>query len=337
MIQTLVLINPQTTWFRHFSTLSNLKELDIDTVEPVFDMYSVPLNACRSLRRLALDGVETTFSGRVLYKIPPSITILDLSDIPIDTCIKLVLQSPNVEEFYLRRPSEAHSDFDDSARKGWFTGQEPSLKHLKYLYWEDPELNLAWREAFLMYTQTPALRSLMITASPDSPPHVVVTPGHAQFFQQLPPTLSKLELKSVGKLSGTHYEDLFRSNSSIQHLTFTNCTLSVVLDAFNKLTTRGPGKSRSMSLLRSLSISGCRKGLPVGDIYNVVDEFPYVEPIVLMLQRRLLRGDEFRLELSQFVVEWTLKDQATLKDVVKSGVKLEIVEDSERADWLLLD
>lgn len=58
---------------------------------------------------------------------------------------------------------------------------------------------------------------------------------------------------------------------------------------------------------------------PIDDESDIIEELDHIKPIVLMLQQRLCRGDEFRLEISGFVVEWTL---AALKDVVKGGVKL---------------
>lgn len=121
MIQTLVLLNPPASWYPHLPKLSTpLKELDIYTVDPIgpSEIYPLPLNAYRSLYRLTPCRVGARTTGRILYKIPLSVPILDLSGIPIDTCIKLILQSPNVEEPYLRKPSEAHSGFNDSARRG---------------------------------------------------------------------------------------------------------------------------------------------------------------------------------------------------------------------------
>lgn len=336
MIQTLVLINPSTTWYQNLSKLSTLRELEIYTLSPPlpYDVSPLPLNACSSLRRLLLHGVETESTGRILYRIPLSVTTLDLSGIPVDTCIQLVLQSTGLVELYLRQPSRPHRWFDNAAKNARFN-RGVSLEYLEHLYWEFPGFTLAWREAFLMHTRMPSLRHLEIMDSWNELDSPTGTAGHVHFFQQLPSTLVTLELNTACNLSGTHYQHLFNPNSSIRRLALNQCTLQFVLGVLNKLTPK-PGEAKCMPRLDHFSIGGCLRRAPIEDDDDILDEFRQVEPIISMLQSRLTSGDEFRLEISRIVVEWTPVHQATLRDLVRSGVKLEIVEDSEQADWLLI-
>lgn len=110
-------------------------ELEIQSSRPVPSsiVSLLSLNPCRSVRHLSLQGIESTSMGRILYKIPLFDPTLELSGIPIDTCIKFVLQLPSVEEFYLRNPSAAYSLFADLAKNRW-PNQGSALEHLQYLH-----------------------------------------------------------------------------------------------------------------------------------------------------------------------------------------------------------
>lgn len=101
MIQTPVLINLLASWPHHLSNLSNLRKLEIHSSCPIPSSFVplVRLTTCRSLRHLSLYGIESMSTGRIIYKIPLPITTLELSGMPIDTCIKLALQSPNITNF----------------------------------------------------------------------------------------------------------------------------------------------------------------------------------------------------------------------------------------------
>lgn len=60
----------------------------------------------------------------------------------------------------------------------------------------------------------------------------------------------------------------------------------------------------------------------------------HFKPLLSMLDHHLVRGDSFQLVFSDITVDWMHTVRAGLRELVKKGIKLEIMEDGDIADWL---
>ncbi|KAF9449407.1 hypothetical protein P691DRAFT_774698 [Macrolepiota fuliginosa MF-IS2] len=328
-IQTLVLTDlPKTSlWLAHLDKLSTINNLMLgwsDDLPKPDGEY--PLNKCRSLCCLNLRGAESPRMERHLYNIPFSITALDLDSLPIDTCIKLILKCRKLVRFRLIAPRSPHTDHIEDIQS-WF-GNQVVFEHLEELYWHHSNSD-EWAKAFLGCACTPSLRLLHVVD--DSAPSSRGCTEEARFFEQLLPSLTTLGLTVTNHL-GDHdsHPVLFRPHSSVSKIVLIKCQLGVLVDVFSILTPELGATEKCTPNLKVLSIQGC---VGVEGPQHVLGSFD-IEPLLPMLERRLVAGDAFRLEFSDLTIDWTPRVQDGFRSLVAKGVDLEVVEDSEYVDWL---
>ncbi|KAF9449405.1 hypothetical protein P691DRAFT_567082 [Macrolepiota fuliginosa MF-IS2] len=327
-IEMLVLELPPEDWFDHLGKLSAMTDFwaswgNRHIEEQVF------FNRCRSLRHLSLIHFEDTGGGRFLHKLPWSITVLRLSRIPTDTCIKLLLRCPKLVEITFLFAQPPHDEFEPLMESSWF-GEPIVYEDLETLIWKRSYCD--WTSLFLQHTRMPSLRRLRLID--DFAGGRVDTEGETHFLPRIAPTLSVLELRDTSCIAaGSSYWTLFDSNVFIDSLVFDHCEVEIIIELVRRLTppegeTQG---LKPMPRLKFLSIELCN--------YGVTTPLPVLlprdsDPLVLMLERRLVAGDAFRLEFWDMAVDWTPAAQKRLRKLVEKGIRLEIIEDSDEVDWL---
>jgi hypothetical protein len=248
--------------------------------------------------------------------------------IPIDICIRIMLRCPNLIETYIHElvdewdpPSSIQELLQD-----WFP--EPVVfGHLVILLW--PLRQNKWANAFLRQMRTPQLHTLKLTRR-DSIGSGAVFP-----IKQLPPTLKTLEVEGIHLLHKDILHSLLNIQLPVEHLILSECTFQVLSKVFQALLgSEGTSNSNYLPQLKSLSIQGCVEENGDKCMEFVASD---LHPLIQSLECRLGQGENFKLELSGFAVDWTPRAQQRLKGLLRKGVRLEIIEDGEPSEWLQLN
>ncbi|KAF5361754.1 hypothetical protein D9756_002689 [Leucocoprinus leucothites] len=190
-IHSLSLQNPSPRWVSQIKDIPFIVNLSIDWESGwPHTKERLPLHRCHALVCLSLhraSAAPTSDVRRIIYQIPSSLTILDLSFIPIDTCIKAMLRCPNLVEAYIHSHQADDYHTPDYLRENWFA--EPVVfSHLKVFLWDWLHNDSDWAEVFFEHLQTPSLCMLVLVASFDGQLQELSS-GERRFIDQLPQTL----------------------------------------------------------------------------------------------------------------------------------------------------
>ncbi|KAF5362198.1 hypothetical protein D9756_002691 [Leucocoprinus leucothites] len=336
-IHSLSLQNPPPCWVSQLKDIPFIVNLSIDwESRSPHTKERLPLHRCHALVCLSLhraSAAPTSDICRIIYQIPSSLTILDLSFIPIDTCIKAMLRCPNLVEAYIHS-HQVEDDYStpDYLRENWFI--EPvAFPHLKVFLWDWSHDGSDWAEVFFERLQTPSLCTLVLAASYDGQLQGLSS-GERRFIDQLPRTLRTLKLQQVADIDVDSLGHLLNYKSSLENLIVSYCEVEVMASIFNIL---HPPKDTTdqpicLPLLKSLLIVSCA----VDEDECVTLELQVAElgPLVEALEHRLGTDATFKLEFSRVGIDWSPKLQRKLQSLVAKGVRLELIEDSEPVNWL---
>ncbi|KAF5357079.1 hypothetical protein D9756_006543 [Leucocoprinus leucothites] len=327
-IQSLSILSPPLRWFSFLNSMPSLVNLSIDWEgDPPYTTNRLPLQKCHSLSRFSLNGSQHG-NPRIIYQVPPSLTILDLSFVPVDHSIKVMLRCPSLVEAYIHEQYNADGPQDREWVKKWFT-RPVVFPCLKIFLWNRlAHNNSEWANIFFEHLRTPVLETLIFTENQGQVWDYLT--DELSFMGHLPPTLKTLKFVGIEYINFDELEFLLGHNSPIENFSACRCELRVLTGIFQALLppSDAPELTR-MPRLKSLSVDGCRSGRAAGWELG-----PRVfEPLITVLERRLARGSTFRLELSGGV-DWTPDAQARLQGLVENGIQLEIVEDMEPVHWL---
>ncbi|KXN81628.1 hypothetical protein AN958_04089 [Leucoagaricus sp. SymC.cos] len=342
-IRVLKLRQPPYAWFSHLNKLSRLEEFDFDYGvvpslshrHPEFERHPnyqvLYLNKCASLRRLSLCGTEFRREFKLYCRIPQTLSILHLSNMPIDSALKIVSRCPNLTELKLDQLGDPH---EGESIPLWF-GQSVKLGRLKSLTWgRRPSLSdTRWLDAFLAHIDVPALSQLETIDRIHNA--VRSSPKELDFFQRISSNIHSLRFTESTCLDIPGYVRFFTPDSPVERLDLVDCHYRVFNQVVRALTPDSKGKS--MPWLQSLYVSG-------GNEFELFDVDPTpvnvelgpecLAPLTRTLERRLAAGDTFSLKLDDALVEWTYGLQERLRALVRKGVRLEIIEDGDPVDWL---
>ncbi|KAJ3565223.1 hypothetical protein NP233_g7772 [Leucocoprinus birnbaumii] len=283
---------------------------------------------------------ESAYWGVSLrYRAPWTLTALHLERMPMDTSLKVLCRCPNIVELKLGPEEGAHTvDPDLDALQTWFGG-DLVFKRLEVFKWYYPAQDYTWEwmETFVQQVRMPVLHTLsIITVEMDDPPVGEIGP----LCQQLSATVKTLRLHGVVGFPRSSYPHFLASNSALESLTISRYELETIANITDSLLLipYGPSKLPAPKL-QSLVLDGkCAvwRGQGRNRVFNEIDslEPPQFEALVTMLERRLARGDTFRLEFAGIFPEWSYSIQARLRKLVKEDVKLVIIEASRPVDWL---
>lgn len=334
-IRTIMLKNPPLRWLHQLEKLSSATSISIqwDRSLAVDNMENLRFNRCRSLSRLALrNAIASDGSlrqGRIL--VPCSLTILDLTAIHIDTCIKVALRCPDLVEMYTRYSLRADEDLDSELAELWF-GDGVTFNRLEVLFF-GPVVG-PWESTFLGKLHTPVLQSFTISNQLGGLAIRTAEDGFGQFVKRLPPTFSTLEIEDCEFIEVDSCDYFFNHQTSVRKLKFVDSDIDSIINLLQTL--QLSEEPICMPHLEVLHVMGCIKEIDEPRAYQWMSE---LEPTTLnhfvrMLERRLVEGSTFRLEFSRIGVDWTPVLQARLRALVRRGVQLQVVEGGDQVDWL---
>ncbi|KXN86734.1 hypothetical protein AN958_09725 [Leucoagaricus sp. SymC.cos] len=330
-IHTLVLDEPplKSRWFDP-DILEKMKNLVHLTLSVCWSEEERPrgelrLDRLESLRGLALSGEQSQV--RSIYKVPFSITSLDLCQLPVDLTTKIILKCHHLVEVHVRLSDPPYNELDEAAVDSWFR-HRVTFASLEVMEWEESRES-AWDAEFLGCISTPILQNLTFFQRRG------LGDGGTRFFRQASTVLSTLELHHTRDMEC--FRELYNPSSSIENLILHVCETKAWIEVVSLLM---PSASVANSVkpipkLRMLKLVGLVAFSEIRG-WQVIQEMEpvYFEPLLPMLSRRLSRGDHFTLDISKVIVDWTPKVQAGLLSLVASGIGLEIVENGYKADWL---
>lgn len=323
-IRTLVLSNPPVAWMSQLTTgFENLETFALVTTVPALEMTDIVLSNVPALRRVSLRGLK----GEVVL---PSSTIhtLTLREMPIDRMVQLLLSSPNLVDYYAIDCERARATRSTT----WLLSNDFSLEHLERFEWSG--LYDRWTRKLLQHLRLPSLTYLHLNE--DLP---TFEPDIMNFFTHLPPSMTTLHLSRFWDY--TTLSDLFTHLPQVQKLILDNCEYEVIPEVLELLT---PSYSE---LPQTPFIQLSNRHLPnlrVLAIENTtfansnMDGFPEAVSDAIaevMVMRTCMRPDTgFRLEVTPAHVKWTPKVKDELREVVRSGVLLQVLENGSFVDWL---
>ncbi|KAJ3568592.1 hypothetical protein NP233_g5611 [Leucocoprinus birnbaumii] len=337
-IKRITLKNPPSRWLYQVERLSSAIDISVQwdrAMSTEMHMENPRFERCRSLSRLAIRNSIMESSSqdpRVLYQVPCSLTILDLSAIQVDHCIKVALRCPWLIELYIRYSIHADEDPDAESVKLWF-GNRVTFRRLEVLYF-GPIIG-PWESAFLAKLHTPVLREFTISNQLNGLTIRDPEDGFGQFVDRLPPTFSRLEVEDCEFIEVDCCGCLFDHRSSIQEVKFVDCEIDSIIRLLEDL--QLSEEQVNMPNLRAISVcGGIQEILQPMRAHQRMSE---VEPMILnhfvtTLESRLVEGSNFRLEFSRIAVDWTPVLQARLRALVQRGARIQVVEDGDIVDWL---
>ncbi|KAJ3562540.1 hypothetical protein NP233_g9505 [Leucocoprinus birnbaumii] len=148
------------------------------------------LDQLKSLTTLSLRDADQL--ERRVFKVPFSLSCLDLRNMPVDTCVKLILQCQNAVKFQVERICRPLEDLTRPLTRSWFSHQVTSPR-LEAIRRERTESE--WEQQFLGCISTPMLHKLCYLEA--LAPPIISLAEEARFFRQASLVLSELELTGL--------------------------------------------------------------------------------------------------------------------------------------------
>ncbi|KAJ3557626.1 hypothetical protein NP233_g11693 [Leucocoprinus birnbaumii] len=198
------------------------------------------LDTLQALKSLSLR--EADYNLRTIYKVPFLLTFLSLHDIPIDSCIRLLLKCLNIVSVRVEGAIAPLDDLDNALRASWF-GHEITFVSMKDFYWEHCRSD--WEEEYFGCIYTPALRSLCLTEELGPAEDFISLAGKARYFDHAVSNLETLQLSNL-RLSLDEYHEsyskIFTPSSSTKNLILNLCFVNAWEYIIDSLT---PGENRT--------------------------------------------------------------------------------------------
>ncbi|KXN85739.1 hypothetical protein AN958_10922 [Leucoagaricus sp. SymC.cos] len=308
-ISTLRLVHPPDEFLSLMGFLPILKELSVKYCSR--SVLGIP-PGCQHL-------TLAQHFGDVMVATVNSITVLRLSSIPIDVCLNLLRQCPNLAEYRNRYP-EVHVNDDIELPRTPFT-----LSRLEIFEWRaHATMNSIFDEAMCNYIRLPALRTLVWGEL------VTGEYGFASpLFNHLPRTLSNLEFVMSTSMAGARaLIDFIPEDNRVESIALSRC--GKLPDILSRLKERSMSGQWKFSQLKSIVIRPLRHD--VFDIFlaEILNERLRDEPV-----------DTFVLEVitehENLPVPWTTNLKQRLWEMVNGGINLEIMENGKLVGWLHSD
>ncbi|KAF9448426.1 hypothetical protein P691DRAFT_800871, partial [Macrolepiota fuliginosa MF-IS2] len=265
-----------------------------------------------------------------------AVTVLHLKGVAVHIGLDLLRKCPNLNEFRSQDASNPLPEETIELPCGSF-----SLPHLKLFEWS-VDSECAVDGAMLRHADMPALQKLIWIEQCPRPFVSIDDPRHI-FLHRLPSTLSVLDinLATCNESDGPTYECVFdhlRDDLAIEGLRLRKCSYRFLEAVFRRLTPGLTGdddqtvQRTAFPRLRSMVIIG-----PSALDWDGFDGSLILPMIESRFSHHFLphNSDEpFLLEFEHLDILWEYDIKQFLKNRVDSGLKLNLVVDSEPVGWL---
>lgn len=310
-------------WLSSFSKLEKLNTLRIDEALPFPTDREFSLAEVPSLRKLCIKHLNQPIELPSL-----TLTSLDLSDVPIDTCVTLLIQCPNLVRFRSSNP-KAHevSRFPDSpAEKAPLI-----LQYLEDFSWTHGEDARA--EVLIRRIQLPGLRRF----SWDEQSNAY---DFRQTFLSVIPNISGaltiLTLKHLPSWDCDLVEQVLKQFPNIERLSLRTCHVETITVFICKLAWI-PDEPYLPSLT-ALTIDNCYdpRNWELCGYSRVKLGKDAGWDILKIFASRFEAGvcTRFCFELKNVSVKWGPHVRKALRELVSEGFDLEVIDDV-KVDWLV--
>ncbi|KAF5361853.1 hypothetical protein D9756_002056 [Leucocoprinus leucothites] len=300
-------------WLTLIPKLTGLVDLSIGSVK---DIHTLSFPSSPHLTRLRLEGfIPDLDTGNLSNRL----TVLELTDLPIDICMKALVECPALTEFRCSEPSEPEGDYEVSVISGAIT--LPSLEYLQWTFtFED--IYMSWNLDLLVYIHTPALNTLRWVQSTEDSQSL---PSHIpEFFNRLPLTLNVLEFVEVAYESWPQRQIVnhLRRDTQIRSIILERCSVQFLEDILTRLGDEDEG-SLVFPHLSYMRVEGCL--LPDSYHYSVLR--PRTGSLLARaLQRRCHSIEEFTFDIVHVPeLHWEDSDINTFNRLVDEGLNLKIL------------
>lgn len=213
-------------WVPWLSWFSSVGALEIsNVVMPPAPDVSLSFIRFTRLYRLELSGSPCLRGVQLPWT---QITSLTLKSMPIDLCMSLLLQCPNLTEFHTLSSRRRIENFALMPQIPDHTIQVEQLEHLSWSYEPDSTCS-----SYYDRLQFPSLHSLCwyspsYRRAPSATGELYALRSLATRF---PPTISQIRLFCVGSWPNDLTELLFDNSKNLQIIHFFKCSYSFVIDA----------------------------------------------------------------------------------------------------------
>lgn len=246
--------------------------------------------------------------------------VLDLDRMTIDTCVELLIECRNLEEYSVREPSFTPSDRRHPSLDGTIT-----LDNLRILIWTC--LPDAWSIAMLEHVRFSRLGKLEWHGFPGDQNRS----RFRDFFSDLPSTLRTLGLTRYDSPEGLL--DILANIPQLTHLELLSCQSRFCRSIFHNLTLTALPESHDMTLLPALEALTFNRCDDMQE-FGFKNSFLFKDLLSMLRVRSAAALMDQGLSL-QFIpnIKWRAEAHRALRKIVDEGIKVKILEDSELGNW----